>query len=202
MAEPYIGEIKMVGFNFAPRGYALCDGQLLPIASNTALFSLLGTTYGGDGRTTFALPDLRGRVPVHPGDGPGRRRWRWGEREGSETNTLSLNQLPIHNHGLQGASATITATTTISPPASSENGNSDSPEGKVPATVLSGGRAATAYADAGNTTMQSFMASTNGTAALSGQTGTAGASQSVNNIQPSLAMYFVIALQGIFPSRS
>ncbi len=98
MAEPFIGEIKMFGGNFAPRGYALCDGQLLPIAQNQALFSLLGTIYGGDGRTTFALPDLRGRAPIHAGGGAGLTNRRLGERGGAETNTLVTNQMPSHNH--------------------------------------------------------------------------------------------------------
>ena len=97
-AEPFIGEIKMFAGNFAPRGYALCDGQLFPIAQNTALFSLLGTTYGGDGRTTFGLPDLRGRAPVHAGTGPGLSEVRWGQKSGEERVTLTVNQMPSHNH--------------------------------------------------------------------------------------------------------
>jgi microcystin-dependent protein len=97
-ADPYIGEISLFAGNFAPRSWAFCDGQLLPIAQNTALFSLLGTTYGGDGRTTFGLPDLRGRAAVHVGRGPGLSDWRWGEKGGTETVTLNLNQLPAHSH--------------------------------------------------------------------------------------------------------
>jgi microcystin-dependent protein len=99
-SNPYIGQITLVGFNFCPRGYLNCDGQLLAINSNSALFSLLGTMYGGDGRTTFALPDLRGRVPMHTGTGPGLTNRRQGQRSGSETNTLTINQLPSHNHQL------------------------------------------------------------------------------------------------------
>ena len=98
--DPFIAEIIMFGGNFAPRGWAFCDGQLLPISSNSALFSILGTTYGGDGRTTFALPDLRGRVSMHPGNGPGLSSRRLGEKGGSEHNTLTVNQLPSHNHAL------------------------------------------------------------------------------------------------------
>ena len=97
-AEPFIAEIIMFGGNFAPRGWAFCDGQLLAINTNQALFSLLGTTYGGDGRTTFGLPDLRGRVPVHPGTGPGLTQRRLGEKGGTETNTMNINQMPEHNH--------------------------------------------------------------------------------------------------------
>jgi microcystin-dependent protein len=99
-ADPLIGEIMMVGFNFAPRGWALCDGQLLPIAQNSALFSLLGTIYGGDGRTTFALPDLRGRFPTHMGTGAGLSQRQIGSRGGTETTTLNATEMPAHAHGL------------------------------------------------------------------------------------------------------
>ncbi len=98
MSESYIGEIMLVGFTYAPRNWAFCDGQLLSISSNTALFSLLGTIYGGDGRTTFALPDLRGRQPVHKGQGPGLADYREGQRSGSETVTLTAQQMPSHTH--------------------------------------------------------------------------------------------------------
>src|SRR5690606_37421738 len=98
--EPFIGQIMMFAGNFAPRGWALCDGQLLPIAQNSALFSILGTTYGGNGQTTFALPDLRGRMPVHPGNGPGLTPRTLGERSGQESVTLTINQMPAHNHTL------------------------------------------------------------------------------------------------------
>lgn len=105
MSDPFIGQIIMFGGNFAPRSWAFCDGQLLPISSNAALFSILGTTYGGDGRTTFALPDLRGRVPLHAGRGAGLSDRRLGQRGGSETNTLNANNLPAHNHALNLASS-------------------------------------------------------------------------------------------------
>lgn len=98
--EPFIGQVMAFGGNFAPRGWALCDGQLLAISQNDALFSILGTTYGGDGRTTFGLPDLRGRVTLHAGNGPGLSDRRLGEKGGSETNTLTINQLPSHNHAV------------------------------------------------------------------------------------------------------
>ena len=98
MADPFLAQIMMFGGNFAPRGWAFCDGQLLPISQNTALFSLLGTTFGGDGRTTFQLPDLRGRYPIHPGTGPGLSQRRWGERGGAETTTLTQAEMPSHDH--------------------------------------------------------------------------------------------------------
>ena len=103
--EPMLGEIRMVGFSFCPRGWAAADGQLLPINQNTALFSLLGTTYGGDGRSTFALPDLRGRVPVHAGQGGGLSDYRQGAKGGSEQNTLTTSNLPPHQHSIQGVSS-------------------------------------------------------------------------------------------------
>ena len=98
MSEPFIAEIKIFAGNFAPRGWAFCSGQLLQIAENTALFSLVGTTYGGDGRTTFGLPDLQGRAPMHPGSGPGLSSYRLGPKTGAETVTLSDNQMPSHSH--------------------------------------------------------------------------------------------------------
>jgi microcystin-dependent protein len=100
MSEPFLGEIRIVGFNFAPRGWAFCDGQILPINTNQSLYSLLGTTYGGDGRTSFALPDLRGRTPFHVGDG-----YSLGQKGGAETVTLNVNELGAHNHALKGSSA-------------------------------------------------------------------------------------------------
>lgn len=109
MSEPFVGEIRMFAGNFAPRGWALCDGQLLPVSQNDALFSLLGTIYGGDGRTTFAVPDMRGRLPVHYGSGPGLTPRPIGQRTGSETVTLTLNQIPSHTHTLQASTTEATA---------------------------------------------------------------------------------------------
>lgn len=110
MSEPFVAQIMLFGGNFAPRGWAFCSGQLLPIAQNQALFSLLGTTFGGNGQTTFALPDLRGRVPVHPGQGPGLSNVQLGEVAGSETRALSVNQLPSHSHGAAVTQAAKAAT--------------------------------------------------------------------------------------------
>jgi microcystin-dependent protein len=104
VAEPFLGEIRAFGFNFAPRGWAMCNGQLLPIAQNQALFSLLGTTYGGNGQTTFALPDLRGRVPIHMGQGPGLSSKDLGEQAGQEAQTLSVNEMPAHTHAQPASS--------------------------------------------------------------------------------------------------
>jgi microcystin-dependent protein len=105
MSEPFVGEIRMFAGNFAPRGWAFCDGQLLAVSQNDALFSLLGTIYGGDGRTTFGLPDLRGRVPIHAGHGPGLSERRLGAKSGAEKVTLTVNQMPSHGHPLQAAQA-------------------------------------------------------------------------------------------------
>lgn len=110
MAEGFIGEIRLFAGNFAPRGWALCNGQLLSIAQNTALFSILGTTYGGNGQTTFALPDLRGRVPLHPGTGPGLADRFLGESAGQETHTLLQSEMPAHGHQLNATANTATAT--------------------------------------------------------------------------------------------
>jgi len=174
MSEPFIGEIRMVGFNFAPRGWALCDGQLLAIAQNTALFSLLGTIYGGDGRTTFALPDLRGRVPIHAGNGPGLSNYPLGSRAGAETVTLTANQMPSHNHVANAAG-----------PA----GNSNDAIGNVWAD------------DAGVSSATYSSAAATGTM-RSNAIGNAGGNQSHENRQPYLAVNFVIALVGLYPSRN
>lgn len=106
MSEPFLAEVRIVGFNFAPRGWALCDGQILPINQNQSLYSLLGTTYGGDGRTTFALPDIRGRTPIHVGRSNGGDDHRLGQKSGEETHTLAASEMPQHDHVLQGTSAT------------------------------------------------------------------------------------------------
>ncbi|MCW2118610.1 phage tail protein [Flavobacterium sp. 7A] len=173
-SEPFIGQISMFAGNFAPRGWAFCDGQLLAISQNTALFSILGTTYGGDGRTTFGLPDLRGRVPMHPGTGFGLSRRSLGESGGSETNTLNISQMPSHSH-------TVNAVST--------DGNTNDPTNAVPAnTKVLDKEYSTAATDA--VIMKSTMISP------------AGGNSSINNMQPYKAINFIIALQGIFPSRS
>jgi microcystin-dependent protein len=174
--EPFIGEIRMFGGNFAPRGWAFCDGQLLPIAQNTALFSLLGTMYGGDGRTTFGLPDLRGRFPMHPGTGPGLSPRTQGEKDGAEQVTLTLAQIPAHTH-----SAEVAADSTI--------GASDQPRGALPARNAS---ATPGYGTDPNVRMDSAMV----------RLAPAGGGQPHNNMPPFHTVNFIIALQGIFPSRN
>jgi microcystin-dependent protein len=167
MTEPFIGQLLLVGFNFAPRGYAMCNGQLLSIAQNTALFSLLGTQYGGNGQTTFGLPDLRGRVSLHQGQGPGLSNQTIGEVTGSETVNLSTNQLPSHSHPLL---------------ANAGLGSTAKPAGAV---ASQGG---------------SYSPTSDGTRLADSVT--TGANQPVSIMQPYLVLNWVIALQGIFPSRS
>ncbi len=171
--DPFIGEIRMFAGNFAPRGWALCDGQLLPITQNTALFSILGTTYGGDGRETFALPDLRGRVPMHAGSSPGLSPRNLGQKGGTETNTLTIAQLPPHRHSVSAVA---------------EDGNQSVATDNLPAgtKVLD-----KEYSDAApNTKMSDFMINATG------------GGQPVNNIQPYQTVNFIIALHGVYPSRN
>lgn len=171
MAEPYIGEIRMMASNFAPKGYANCDGQILPINQNQALFSILGTTYGGNGQTSFALPDMRGRAPIHAGGGPGLTPRSLGQKGGVETVTLVPANLPPHSHALHGAAT---------------------PAGE---TVPQSHSLAHARAD--------VYASGSPSVALAADSVTAaGASQSHANMQPSLAIRFVIALVGVYPSQN
>ncbi|MFT5358055.1 MAG: microcystin-dependent protein [Polyangiales bacterium] len=172
MSDPYIGQVTLFAGNFAPRGWAFCDGQLLAISSNTALFSIIGTIYGGDGRTTFALPDLRGRVPVGPRTGAGLNTIREGQRFGQETHTLTPNQMPAHSHALQ---------------ASTEYPSTDSPTGAALATQEFRGYDDTA---APSTSLRAESIAS------------AGGSQSFPIAQPSLGLNYIIAVFGVFPSRS
>lgn len=184
--EPFIGQIQAFGFNFAPRGWALCNGQLLSIASNSALFSLLGTSFGGDGRTTFGLPDLRGRAPIHVGRGPGLSNRSWGERGGQENHTLSLLEMPSHNHVVINDGPTKV-------PVSTAAGDVDTPEG----AVLAANTSIEMYAE--EPTQGAYLQVEPGSPA---QLGNSGGSQAHNNMQPYLAVYYSIATQGIYPSRS
>ena len=187
MSDPFLGEMKMVGFNFAPRGYALCNGAILAISTNAALFSLLGTTFGGNGVSTFGLPDLQGRSPVGMGQGPGLSSIQQGEMAGTENVTILSTQMPIHTHAAQAAIAipgVEASTNVVGAPASNTSLG----------PVAASGRAGTLYStDAPTTTLAPFNA--NVTVAP------AGGSQPVPIRNPYLGTNFIIALEGIFPSR-
>jgi microcystin-dependent protein len=172
MSEAFVGEIRMFAGNFAPQNWAPCDGRLLPIAENEVLYTLLGTTYGGDGQTTFGLPDLRGRLPIGMGQGPGLSPRVQGQQMGVESVTLNVAQTPAHTHAFAAGGASSSA----------------SPQGLVPA-------AATGF---------SFYAAapTASTWLAPGTVQTVGGGQPHDNVMPSLAVSFIIALAGIFPSQS
>lgn len=174
MADPFVAEIRIFAGNFAPTGWALCNGQLLPISQNTALFSLLGTYYGGDGKSTFALPDLQGRAPMFWGDGPGLSIRDLGEMSGSTAVTLLDNEMPVHAHSLMGALGLAAGRDpTNNPLARSRNGM--------------------AYQDNTNTSVVNMAPAA---------VGVTGSSQPHNNMQPYLCLTFIIALQGVYPPRS
>ncbi|MGX5697340.1 phage tail protein [Agromyces soli] len=176
MTIPYVGEIRTVGFNFAPQGWALCEGQLMPISQNTALFSLLGTSYGGDGKSTFALPDLRGAFAIGQGDGEGLSP-RWiGEQGGASAVTLITSEMPAHIHAANAVAAP---------------GSTGSPVGAVWAEPRYGRSARPAYsADPAGVELRADALSVGG------------GDLPHNNMPPYLGMYFIIALQGVFPPRS
>lgn len=171
MADPFVAEIRIFPFNFAPKGWAWCNGQIMPISQNTALFSLLGTTYGGDGKSTFALPNLQGRGPMHPGQGPGLSLHDLGETGGSETVTLLESEIPAHPHLVTASQA---------------EGLERIPTSQLLASAIGLG----AYAQASGT--RQLSPST---------LAPAGGDQPHNNLQPYLTCYFCIALQGVFPPR-
>ena len=172
MSEPFLAELRIVGFNFAPRGWAFCDGQILPINQNQSLYSLLGTTYGGDGRTSFALPDIRGRTPIHVGSNDMGPVHQEGQKSGEETHTLSAAELPSHNH--EGVSV------------SSKNGKEQAPTGKL----------------LGKSIANPAYGSANSIVSLKPSVLNTGGSQAHNNMQPYLTLSYCIALQGLFPSRN
>ncbi|PJO37916.1 phage tail protein [Delftia acidovorans] len=173
MSDPFVAEIRLGGFNFAPKGWAFCDGQLLPLSQNTALFSLLGTTYGGDGKSNFSLPNLQGRMPMHPGQGPGLSLHDLGETGGTETVTLLESEIPRHTHQALAASPADPA---VASPAGATLGSAPTRPYIAPASNTSA------------VTMAPPQA--------------AGGSQPHNNLPPFLVMNFIIALQGVFPPRS
>jgi microcystin-dependent protein len=170
--DPFVAEIRIFPFNFAPKGWAFCDGQIMPLSQNTALFSLLGTTYGGDGKSNFALPNLQGNAPMHPGQGPGLSLHDLGESGGSETVTLLASEIPTHSHSLV---------------ASQGDASSQSPSSQLPATGIGVGMYAA----------KTGLAGLNGNALTP-----AGGSQPHNNMMPYLTLNFCIALQGIYPPRT
>ncbi len=173
MSDQFVAEIRIFGFNFPPTGWAFCNGQLMPISQNTALFSLLGTTYGGNGKSTFALPDMQGRAPMQPGQGSGLSQHFLGEQGGAESVTLLESEMPMHSHALQAATQDNGDVNIVSPTAS--------------------------YAPSTGGTLYQTTAGANLAPQAIGQ---AGGSQPHNNMQPYLALNFCIALQGIFPPRS
>lgn len=205
MADPFIGEIRMVGFNFAPQGWALCAGQLIPIPQNQALFALLGTTYGGDGVTTFGLPDYRGREPIGMGNGPGLTPIAQGDKAGTESVTLTQSQMPTHTHTAASSPVSASLTASINIPAATTGTTQAAPGNTtVLGPVAAGGRPGTLYAtDPADTTLKPFDATVTGQLTPANPTiGTTGGSQPVAIRNPYLGTNFIIALQGIFPSRS
>jgi microcystin-dependent protein len=175
MADPFVAEIRIFPFNFAPKGWAWCNGQLMPLSQNTALFSLLGTTYGGDGKSTFALPDLEGRTPMHPGQGPGLSLHDLGETGGSETVTLLQSEMPAHTHVMA---------------ASEGDGLERAPNAGGTGQLLATGVGISQYQTPGATTNLSLLA-----------VAPMGGDLPHNNLMPYLTFYFCIALQGVFPPR-
>jgi microcystin-dependent protein len=172
--DPFVAEIRIFPFNFPPKGWAWCDGQILPLSQNTALFSLLGTTYGGDGKSNFALPDLQGRAPMHPGQGPGLSLHDLGESSGSDTVSLLESEIPGHSHTMQAFALQALV--------------------KLPGpnVSLARSRNGSAYQDTPGNLVQ-----------LNDNTvAPAGGDQPHNNLQPYLTLYFNIALQGVYPPRT
>jgi len=171
--DPFVAEIRVFPFNFAPRGWAWCDGQLLPLSQNTALFSLLGTTYGGNGKSNFALPDLQGRAPMHPGQGPGLSLHDLGETGGAETVSLLESEIPSHSHALR---------------ASIDDADLQIPQPSMTLAKSSGQNAFSSTANLVNLAPEALPPT--------------GGDQPHNNMQPYLTFYFCIALQGVFPPRT
>lgn len=192
--NPFIAQIMMFGGNFAPRGWAFCNGQLLAIASNNALFSLIGTTYGGDGRTTFALPDLRGRAPIHTGTGPGLTPRQCGERGGQEYVVLTQNQIPSHSHAAAGHTGIVV---------SNQPGTSSEPISGGSISAVGAPRGKVSDALIYNEITPNVALFSDPTAANTKVTiGNTGGSREHYNVQPFLAVNYIIALVGTYPSRS
>lgn len=175
MANPFVAEIRIFPFNFAPKGWAFCDGQIMPLSQNTALFSLLGTTYGGDGKSNFALPNFQGSAPMHQGQGPGLSLRDLGETGGEETVTLLQTEMPLHPHSAN---------------ADSGGGSANDPTGNVWAATVIGRQGINVYGTAAGTTMNPLALSVTG------------GSLPHNNLMPYLVLNFCIALQGVYPPRT
>jgi microcystin-dependent protein len=180
--EPFLGEIKILGFVYPPVGYLLCAGQLISIAENSALFALIGTIYGGDGQNTFALPDLQGRVPIGQGQGPGLPNYVIGQKAGNTQTTLTISNMPAHAHPATGI--------TVNMPVSINNGDVSDPSA--------------AYLAKGSSDVYSSVATSNnyGALTIAGQTGSVGNNTAIDITNPYLAINYSIALAGIFPSRN
>lgn len=176
-----LATVTLFAGNFVPRNWASCSGQLIAIRQNTALFSLLGVTYGGDGKVTFGLPDLRGRAAIGQGQGPGLNIYELGEMTGTETNTLTLGQLPAHNHA---------GTATIAQPISLNGNDSESPQDAFPAAT-----SVTIYTSVAASGQQS------GAAAVTATAGPSGGNSPMNNMQPTLGLNYIICMYGVFPAR-
>jgi microcystin-dependent protein len=172
MSDPFVGEIRMFAGTFAPRSWALCDGQLLSVSQNDALFSLLGTIYGGDGRTTFGLPDLRGRIPIHAGSGPGLTPRTLGAKSGGENATVSVNELPTHTHPFKGTN---------------QFADTSNPSGNTVAK---------------STTVDAYINENPSVNLSGNAVTSEGGSQNHTNLMPFLCINFIIALFGIYPSRN
>ncbi|MCC5825397.1 tail fiber protein [Alkalimonas sp.] len=198
MADPFLGEIRMFAGTYAPEGWAFCAGQELPISSNTALYSILGTTYGGNGTTSFRLPNLQGRVPLCAGQSPGSSRYQAGQTGGQEQQTLTQAHIPPHTHTIV---LDATASLTLAQQASTDAANASTPgETVVPARISTGITATNAYSNNANTTLKPMTG--NATVKLEGNSGTTGGGSPVSVMQPYTAVSFIIALEGIYPSRS
>ncbi|CAL2075251.1 phage tail protein [Tenacibaculum sp. 190524A05c] len=198
--EPFIGEIRMFAGNFAPRSWAFCEGQLLAISSHTALFSILGTQYGGDGRTTFALPDLRGRVAISAGRGPGLQDYRQGPGSGTEFRTLTQAQMPIHTHAAAFNGTGSNASVAIPTYADEANESEPSNQSTLAIGNYQGNETSMYSTETPDGTLKPFNApvTVGGSVTLA----QAGASQSFDNRQPYTVVRYIICLQGIYPSRS
>ncbi len=194
--EDFIGTIKTFGFNFAPQGWSTCDGQLLAISTHQALFSLLGTTFGGDGRTTFALPDLRGRSIVHVGTGPGLSTISWGEKGGAEQVYMTINNLPAHHHTLVDGMARVITNTVIN------TGDNDATNEPDSGNNVFGGGGAFPSIYSEPPVSNDFVGGVTSTSHISGVTANTGGNIPLQIRNPFLGLYVCIAMVGIFPSRS